>query len=247
MATLKPGPLPKYYQLVEILREQILSGELRPNDQLPTEESLCREYGVSRGTVRRAFTTLTYEGLIRAEQGRGTFVKIVKPRLASFSLADFEEDMRLQQREPGTRLLAASVSPATSEVARRLDLAAGEPVIYIARLRLADGQPVIHETRHLAQALCPDLIRDDLENQSIHWLLIHKYHLPMIRTTHTIEVHLLEPEEADLLQVEPGTAAFFVDRLTYTLDETGERPAVWYQALYRGDNYYFKAEFQALS
>jgi GntR family transcriptional regulator len=155
--------------------------------------------------------------------------------------------MRQQQRQPETRLLAASVGPATPEVARQLGLTPGEPAIYIARLRLADGLPVIYETRHLAQSLCPELLQEDLEYQSIHWLLIHKHHVPMIRTTHTIEVHLLEPDEADLLQLEPGTAAFFVDRLTYTLDETGERPAVWYQALYRGDNYYFKAEFQALS
>jgi GntR family transcriptional regulator len=244
---LKPGPLPKYYQLVQILREQILSGRLGPNDQLPTEETLCQAYGVSRGTVRRAITTLTYEGLIRAEQGRGTFVNAPRPKLASFALASFDEDMDQQQRQPATRLLTASVSPATPEVAGRLGVVAGEPVIYIARLRLADDQPVIHETRYLARELCPALLGEDLETESIHWLLVHKHRLPMIRATYTIEVHLLDSDEADLLQMEAGAAAFFVDRLTYTLDETGERPAVWYQALYRGDNYQFRAEFQSLS
>jgi GntR family transcriptional regulator len=131
-------------------------------------------------------------------------------------------------------------------VTERLALTTGEPVIHITRLRLADDQPVAFECRHLAQSLCPQLIDDDLEQESIHWLLIHKYNLPLIRATHTMEARILSPEEAELLQVRAGAAAFFVDRLTYTVhDDRGERPAVWYQALYRGDEYHFKAEFQA--
>jgi DNA-binding GntR family transcriptional regulator len=62
-----------------------------------------------------------------------------------------------------------------------------------------------------------------------------------------MEARILSAEEARLLETEPGTAAFFVDRLTYTVhDDSGERPAVWYQALYRGDEYHFKAEFHFL-
>lgn len=242
---LKSGPLPKYHQLIEILRQQIVSGELKPNDQLPTEEVLCQAYGVSRGTVRQAIHNLVQEGLIRREQGRGTFVNPLRRASPFFMLASFDEDMRRQHRRPNTRLLALEVIPATPAIAERLALATGEPVIHVVRLRLADDQPVIHETRYLAQVLCPSLTNEDLETESIHWLLIHKYHLPLVRMTHTIEVCILSSAQAHLLQVEPGTAAFYVDRLTYTVDETGKRPAVWYQAIYRGDNYHFTAEVQA--
>jgi GntR family transcriptional regulator len=243
---LKSGPLPKHHQLTEILRKQILSGELNPHDQFPTEESLCRDYKVSRGTVRRAIDTLAHEGLIRREQGRGTFVNPSHSVSTFFTLTSFDEDMRRQHYRPSTHLLTLEVIPATPKITKRLALADGEPVIHIVRLRLADDQPVVHETRYLAQSLCPALLDENLETQSIHWLLVHKYQILLVRTVHTIEARILAAEEAHLLQVEPGTAAFFVDRLTYTADETREeRPAVWYQALYRGDEYLFKAEFQA--
>ena len=245
--TLKSGPLPKYYQLAEILRRRILGGEWAPNCQLPTEEMLSQEYGISRGTVRQAITTLINEGLVRSEQGRGTFVNAPRPRLAFFTLTSFEEDMQQQNRDPDTRLLSAVVNPATPEVAERLALTPGEPVIHVVRLRLADEQPIVYERRQLAYSLCPGLMDEDLEQESVHWLLIHKHHIPMIRTVHVIEVRLLEAEEAGYLRVTPGATAFFVDRLTYTLDEEGERPAVWYQAFYRGDDYHFKAEFHAAS
>jgi GntR family transcriptional regulator len=243
--SLKPGPLPKYYQLTEILRGKILSGELEPGDQIPTEDALGQEYGVSRGTVRQAISTLVHEGLIRREQGRGTFVNLLRSGRAFFTLTGFDEDMRRQHRHPSTRLLTLEVVPATPEVAERLALALNEPVIHIVRLRLADERPVVHETRYLAYCLCSALVDDDLEAESIHALLIHKYRIPLIRTIHTIEARILPREGARLLQVEPGTAAFFVDRLTYTTSEAGERPAVWYQAIYRGDEYHFRAEFEA--
>ncbi|UCC89973.1 MAG: UTRA domain-containing protein [Anaerolineales bacterium] len=45
-------------------------------------------------------------------------------------------------------------------------------------------------------------------------MLIHKYRIPLIRTTHTIEAHILSAQEARLLQTQLGSAGFFVDRLT---------------------------------
>jgi GntR family transcriptional regulator len=243
---LKTGPIPKHHQLTEILRKRIITGELKPNDQFPTEEALCQQYQVSRGTVRQAISTLVHEGLIRREQGRGTFVTPARPRSTFFTLTSFDEDMRQQHRQPSTRLLTKDLQPAAPEVAERLALTTDEPVIHITRLRLANDEPVAFECRYLAQSLCPHLLDDDLERESIHWLLIHKYNLPLIRATHTMEARILSPEEAEILQVQAGTAAFFVDRLTYTVhNDRGERPAVWYQAYYRGDEYHFKAEFQA--
>ncbi|MBI2942006.1 MAG: GntR family transcriptional regulator [Chloroflexi bacterium] len=70
----KRSPLPLYAQLQELFRAAILSGELPPGSQLPGEEELGRQYGLSRLTVRRALQDLQHEGLIRTERGRGSFV-----------------------------------------------------------------------------------------------------------------------------------------------------------------------------
>jgi len=72
---------PVYYQLAESLRSQILEGGLKPGVQLPTEEELCKDYGVSRNTVRGTLRKLENEGLVSRTRGKGTFVCGVK-RLA---------------------------------------------------------------------------------------------------------------------------------------------------------------------
>jgi GntR family transcriptional regulator len=236
------GLLPRYYQLKEILEKRILSGEFQPEDRFPTDEELCLEYNLSRGTVRRAVDLLVDEGRLRREQGRGTFVTSPKLSPVYFRLAGFDEDMRQRGREPSTRLLRLRSFPATQEIATRLNLQVGETVIEIARLRLADGIPMAYETRYLAYRLCPQIMDDDLEHNSVHHLLIDKYNIPLIRACHTIEARVLSRAETKLLQVRPSSAGFVVDRVTFTIDD---QPVTWYRTVYRGDEYRFIAEFQA--
>ena len=63
-----------YEQIVKQVEESILSGQLKPGDQLPAERDLAQSFGVSRTAVREAVKTLTEKGLVEAFSGRGTFV-----------------------------------------------------------------------------------------------------------------------------------------------------------------------------
>ena len=234
-------PVPRYYRLVEILKKRLQSGEFQPGDQFPTEERLCHEHSLSRGTVRRALMILVDEGWLRREQGRGTFVADSLRPPVFFRLADFSEDMQERGLEPSTKVLKLHVIPASQEIADRLQIAKGAEVIESARLRLADGRPMAYETRYLAYQLCPQLLIEDLAHESIHSLLIDKYNIPLVRACHTVEARVLSGEEARLLDVEPGSAGFFVDRVTFTVRD---QPVTWYRTLYRGDEYRFTAEFQ---
>ncbi|MCP5095287.1 MAG: GntR family transcriptional regulator [Chloroflexi bacterium] len=241
MMNYKNVPTPKYFQVAMTLRALITTGELRPSDQIPTEESLCETHGVSRGTVRKAVEMLMEEGLIEREQGRGSFVTTAVNNSNFFSLISFDDEMRRQQRKPSTQLLKFEMHEAGEEDSTRLNLFSMDKVFHIERLRLADGQPVAFERRILAQGLCPDLAHDNLETQSIHWLLTQKYNIPLVRMVHTVERRPLTPTQADLLHATVNGSAFMVDRLTFTTNGTETIPAVLFQAVYREDNYYLQA------
>jgi GntR family transcriptional regulator len=68
------GPTPLYYQLKSILETKIHSQEFKENDRLPSELELCKEFNVSRVTVRHALSELMKAGLIYRDRGRGTFI-----------------------------------------------------------------------------------------------------------------------------------------------------------------------------
>lgn len=69
------GPEPVYRQLAAIIRDRIESGQLRPDRPIPSESQLYREFGVARGTVRKAVEVLRNDGLVDTVAGRGSFVR----------------------------------------------------------------------------------------------------------------------------------------------------------------------------
>ena len=89
--------VPLYYQLAELLREQLRSGELRSGDQMPSERDLIQRYCLSRNTVRQALDILANEGLVVRSHGHGTFVSGLGEHF-SYMLDTFFENRDLLQR-----------------------------------------------------------------------------------------------------------------------------------------------------
>src|SRR6476660_5252637 len=73
-AALFRGPMPRYAQLADIFRQRIARDRWPQGTKLPTLETLMREFGVARVTVRQAMELRARDGLVSAERGRGTFV-----------------------------------------------------------------------------------------------------------------------------------------------------------------------------
>ena len=67
--------LPKYQQIAEVLREEIIKGTYAVGNVIPTEAKLQEQFDVSRHTIRQALSILINEGYLRSEKGSGTYVK----------------------------------------------------------------------------------------------------------------------------------------------------------------------------
>jgi len=76
----------KTHDLVDVLRENILSGVWRPADRLPTRDELLMRYPTSRGTLQKAINQLIDEGFIVACGKSGTFVSVKPPHLNTIGL-----------------------------------------------------------------------------------------------------------------------------------------------------------------
>jgi GntR family phosphonate transport system transcriptional regulator len=135
-------------QIAQALEAEIADGSQPPGSRLPTEAALATRHAVNRHTVRRALESLAQRGLIRIEQGRGSFVAedVVDYRLGSRTR--FSELIRAQNREPEGRVLGIGEVPAELAVAEALKLRPGRPVLRVERLGLADGRPVVLGAHH---------------------------------------------------------------------------------------------------
>ena len=66
--------VPIYTQLVDRIKQMVISGQLQPGEQLPTMRQLAADLRINYNTVGRAYTILDQEGVISTQQGRGTFI-----------------------------------------------------------------------------------------------------------------------------------------------------------------------------
>lgn len=224
------GSLPKYRQLLEILRKQVISGQIPPGGQLPTEDALIEHYGISRGTVRKAIDQLEAERLIRKEHGVGSFALAEHPNAVPFYFSE-ESYIQLFGKERVTfEDLAKAIIPATIDVAEKLHIRPGDRLIHIERRQLLDSEVVCYTERDIPEELCPSLMNMDLHDKPLHDVLVFVSEIPLLRAEVEIEAHLANHGEAHLLNTALQTPLISIRRMTYTAPN---RPAVLYQALFR--------------
>jgi len=226
--------LPYYQQLYDILRAKIDRGEWSPGDMIPPESELIEQYEVSRITVRQVLDMLVKEGLIYRERGRGSFVAHPTLEQTMNRIVSFTEDMRQRGFIPGTRVLSASLIPATKDIAEKLHVEPGELLARIERLRTADGEPMSIEESYLVHRYCPSVLQHDYSTQPLREILDRDYGIRLVYAKQVIRAIQASKELASLLKIKTGSPLLFIERVTFS---QGEIPVEFLRVYYRADRY----------
>ncbi len=223
---------PLYSIVASRAEARITSGEWQEGDRLPPERRLCREFDVSRSTLRQALDELEERGLISRHQGRGTFVtrpRLQLPIVGVFSIRDAMESYGMRM---DTRVLGVELIEAGRQLASDLACLPGDQVVYVERLRIGDDEPMVLDTAHLRAELFPGLEQADFEHRSLYEILETDYGRKVAEAQETLEPVILTPRECQLLEVPPHTTALLTRRVT--TDAAGVVVALGH-VLLRGD------------
>jgi GntR family transcriptional regulator len=238
----KASQVPYYQQLKEILRADIARRELRPGARLPGDHELCEQYGVSRPVVRQALSELQYEGVLDRVKGRGTFVA---PQLTSQSLVQsltgLHDDVLAMGRTLRSEVRTLKVTAAEPDVAGRLEVPVGTAVVLIERLRFVDAEPWVYAVSHVPAAVAPDLVDQDLREQSLYALLERRYGLRLVRSRRAVEAHSPTPRLARDLGIPRHGPVLKLTNVSY---DAGDRPVETFVAYHRGDRSRFEVELE---
>jgi len=235
-------PLPKYHQVYLVLREQLAQGRFGAG--VPAEMRLMQQFGVARGTVRKALERLAAEGLIERHPGRGTVPRTAQAVAASGvaprpgQLAGLLENIVHMSLQTRVNVLSCTTTTASALVARRLALTARAPVQKAVRVRIMQEGPVSHITTWVPFELAKGFGRRELAREPI-LLLLEQAGVRIGRATQTISARPADDAVARALAVPAGTALLAVERLVY---DTDERPVQWLQGLYRPDRYQYQMQ-----
>ncbi len=186
-------------QIANRLQADIGAGRYPPGGKLPTEAELSQQFRVNRHTVRRALEELSRGGLVRVEQGRGSFVAEDVLEYAVEPRTRFSEWIKRHNMEPSGRLLQLKETAADTHIANGLGIRSGSRVILLERLGFADERPV-----SLSQHYFPARMRgllDALRTQpTITEALKSVGIMDYLRQLTRVTARLPSAEEAELLR-----------------------------------------------
>ncbi|HAF61501.1 MAG TPA: phosphonate metabolism transcriptional regulator PhnF [Anaerolineaceae bacterium] len=228
--------IPKYYQLANILREQIENGTWKANETIQSERQLEQQYNLSRPTIRQAIDLLISQGYLYRIHGRGTFVSPPKLQKGILELTSFSEDMRNRGLEPGQIMLEFGLIPPPKKIKTRLEISdSNKKVLRIKRIRTGNGEPIGIQDSYLNLPDDKEISQQELEERgSIYAILQEKFGIFPAEADETLEVTLASEEEADQLAITVGSPLLLNERILYSQN----RQAIEFVSiLYRGDRY----------
>jgi GntR family transcriptional regulator, N-acetylglucosamine utilization regulator len=233
----KASSIPYYDQLAEILRREISEKQVEGDVfQLPSENELAEQHGLSRATVRHALDKLEREGWIYRQKGVGSFAVVRRVEQELARLDSTTQAMRLRGWSLVTRVLSIRQMAATHHIERALELKSGETVYELCRLRIVDDMPLSLQTAYMPVALCPRLEENDL-TASLYGLLESRYGLRLWTGQETLRARKATPSEAQLLSIGEEIPVLYTERITYAANGA---PVEYLEAVWRGDRYDFK-------
>ncbi|GGM37205.1 GntR family transcriptional regulator [Longimycelium tulufanense] len=199
-----------------ILQDLILSGTVKPGEQLPAEAELCSRYEVSRVTVRAALRSLREKGFISVRQGQAArllpYSRSIPSSLDHLVSLDTFAAVKGQQ----VVNVHEQVEPIEldEEVAAQFKMPAGTSATVVRRGKLFEGEPVGWIVDYVPAEVLPfHTIRTEFRGSVLDVLLRHKE----LRVTYAdceLEPVSLPGDIAGRLGVPPSSPSLFVDELT---------------------------------
>ncbi|MCK1423049.1 GntR family transcriptional regulator [Bradyrhizobium sp. 182] len=222
--------VPKYAQIADIFRQRIARGVWTQGFRLPANEELAAEFGVSRVTIRQAVELLARDGVIEAQQGRGTFVtgavrqdRWLKVETTLSDLADMYRDtspeiINISESRTNAPLLPGDGKPA-------------EKYVFMRRLHSREKQPYCVISIYLDEKIfrrSPKRFR----NETVIPILNDLRDPAIASARQTLTIGAADIEAARLLRVPLNSPVAEVRRIFTTADRT-----VIYlgEVTYRGD------------
>jgi GntR family transcriptional regulator len=229
----RASPVPFYFQLAEMLEEEIVTGRWDPGTRVPSETELGARYGLSRTTIRQALARLEQEGLVTREKGRGTFVASSRPRswLIQSTEGFFHDEFLRAGRLVTSRVLRLERVVLPRWASDALALPAGADGVVVERVRSVDGLVALYVINCL-----PDFAADAAlglnPNESLYQRLADEGGISAVGGNRSLEAVTAGPKLAELLEIEAGASLAYIESVTW---DENDRPIDCYRAWLRTD------------
>jgi len=197
-------------QIKDEILHQIHTGDLQPEDRIPSEHQLCKQFHVSRLTVQRGISELVSHGLLRRVQGSGTFVTNIAHRFSLIEVRDVVEEIRRLGGEATTELLLHRRFTPPEDIQKLLEVEPETDVFHVALVQSMDAEPVAYEERFAVLDVYPDFLDQDFSKRSVFDYLASRSVLEDIENV--VSAVLADKRMATMLEIDAADPCVRVRR-----------------------------------
>lgn len=212
----RESPQKLYIQMYSIIKEKIKNREWPAGSQIPTEDDLCRQFDVSKATVRMAVSELVRDGYLRKQQGKGTFVTKTLQHIGITMKTRLTEDMFGEGVSVKKELLASGVREPAGDV--REALKTENNVYYILCKRMADGEPAYIEESFIPVDLVSGIEEQEVCQFPIYEVVRHKGGRSIHKVVQSVEIGEARGDIASILKMRDGAPVLLFHRLLVGTD-----------------------------
>lgn len=223
--------LPLYLQIQHHLLEKIQGGDWPAHHQIPPEEQLARDFGVSRMTANKAIRDLVQKGYLSRQPGLGTFVTDRKAESSLMDVHNIAEEVRSRNHDYHNEVLSRETIEADDEVALRLGVRLGSAVFHTLLVHYENDTPIQLESRFVNPRWVPDYLDTDFHQHTPNEVLVAA--CPITDIEHIVEAVVVDAQTAEWLAIDTTTPCLSMIRRTWS----GEHLISYARLIHPGDRY----------
>jgi GntR family transcriptional regulator len=234
--------IPLYIQVKQKITQELMSGNWRAGDLIPSEIELALSYQVSQGTVRKAIDELSIEKILIRRQGKGTYVTTHDEEQIQLRFLRLTSSKGNKEKLE-SQLLSFEKMRVNSYVANRLRLRPGSSVFKIKRVLTFAKKPLILDEIYVSTIPFKGLNAEMINQKkgSLYRLYESNYGIQMLNADEKIKAVSAEAEVSKLLNIKKGHPILGIERVSYTY---GNKPIEWRLGLCLTDEYHYQTELE---
>jgi GntR family transcriptional regulator len=236
------GTIPLYKQLKKSLYDQIETGLFKPGQMIPSERNLCRQYNMSRITVRRCIEEMTNEGLLYRKHGKGTFVSPAKVKQGLARIVTFSRTVLELGMKPSTAILSIETIAADVHIAKVFALSIATFFQKLVLLGMGDEDPLVLYESYFPMKIGQKMVSEALnrEKKGMPFSTYDLYGEPTgilpATVNQTFEATAADDRLSQVLKLKKGVPVLLI---TSIFLNGNQEPLEFRKATYRADRYKF--------
>ncbi len=205
---------PRYLVIKNYVRRKIESGTWAVGDKIPSENTLAKQFDVSRMTANRAFKELQDSGVLMRVAGAGSFVASPRTQNEFLAIRDIAEELKEKNHVHKMHVLARKTIKADHRLAELFEASIGDTLFFASICHTSDGLPILLERRWVFAEAFPEFEQADLAKHSTYHFLMNA--APLQRAEHKVRAINADEDICKALQLEQGAACLVLHRRTWS-------------------------------